>query len=71
MDDVTDSPQITDNPGASRFELTVDGHLAELQYRRRGDRLVLLHTEVPAELEGRGIGGSLVAARWSVPSGKA
>jgi predicted GNAT family acetyltransferase len=62
MDDVTGSPQITDNPEASRFELTVDGHLAELQYRRRGDRLVILHTEVPAELEGRGIGGFLVAA---------
>ena len=62
MDDVTGSPQITDNPEASRFEITSGGHLAELRYRRRADRLVLLHTEVPAELEGHGIGGSLVAA---------
>ena len=62
MDDVTGSPEITDNPGASRFETTTGGHLAELRYRRRAGRLVLLHTEVPAELEGHGIGGSLVAA---------
>lgn len=62
MDDLTGSPRITDNPEASRFELTTGGHVAELQYRRRADRLVILHTEVPAELEGQGIGGSLVAA---------
>jgi uncharacterized protein len=58
---VTDSFQITDNPAASRFELTADGKLAELQYRLRGNRLVLIHTGVPSELGGRGIGGALVA----------
>jgi uncharacterized protein len=62
MDGVPDSSPITDNTEASRFEIVADGHVAELLYRRRGDRLVLLHTEVPVELEGRGIGGSLVAA---------
>ena len=36
--------------------------MAELAYRRDGDRLVLVHTGVPAELEGRGLGGVLVAA---------
>ena len=59
---MTDDGQITDNPEASRFELRADGHLAELSYRRRGDRLVLIHTEVPPELEGRGLGGALVRA---------
>src|SRR5487761_1090814 len=59
---MTDASQITDNPGASRFELTIDGQLAELGYRLRGNRLVLLHTGVPAELEGRGLGGALVTA---------
>src|SRR5260370_34773140 len=52
----------SDNTGASRFELREDGRLAELVYRARGDRLVLVHTEVPVELEGRGIGGRLVTA---------
>jgi uncharacterized protein len=35
---------------------------AELIYHRRGNRLALIHTEVPPELEGRGIGGKLVTA---------
>jgi predicted GNAT family acetyltransferase len=59
---VSSGPQIVDNVEASRFEATVDGHLAELVYRREGDRLVLVHTGVPDELEGHGIGGQLVEA---------
>jgi|SRR5580700_4204660 uncharacterized protein len=59
---VSKSPDAIDNAERSRFELYTDGELAELVYRRRGDRLVLIHTEVPPELEGRGIGGRLVTA---------
>jgi uncharacterized protein len=53
---------VTDNQAESRFEVTMEGRLAELVYHRRGDRLVLIHTEVPVELEGHGIGGRLVSA---------
>jgi predicted GNAT family acetyltransferase len=59
---VNDSADVVDNTDASRFELPEDGWLAELIYHIRGDRLVLIHTEVPVELEGRGIGGRLVTA---------
>jgi uncharacterized protein len=59
---VSDSADVIDNTDASRFELRADGWLAELVYRVRGDRLVLVHTEVPFELEGRGIGGRLATA---------
>ena len=59
---VSDSADVIDNTDASRFELRADGRLAELVYRIRGGRLVLVHTEVPVELEGRGIGGRLVTA---------
>jgi len=59
---VSDSAEVIDNADASRFELREDGWLAELVYRVRGGRLVLIHTEVPLELEGRGIGGRLVTA---------
>jgi uncharacterized protein len=59
---VSDSAVVIDNTDASRFELRADGWLAELVYRIRGDRLVLVHTEVPVELEGRGLGGRLVTA---------
>ena len=57
-----EAPQITDDQAASRFELDTDGYIAELIYRRNGKRLVLIHTGVPPELEGQGIGGQLVAA---------
>jgi RimJ/RimL family protein N-acetyltransferase/predicted GNAT family acetyltransferase len=53
---------VTDNTTAARFEVWVDGHLAELAYRRNGQRLVLIHTEVPAALTGHGLGGRLVMA---------
>jgi uncharacterized protein len=59
---VNDIPQVTDNPAESRFELRADGQLAYLEYRLNGKRLVLIHTETPVALEGRGYGGKLVAA---------
>jgi hypothetical protein len=59
---VSDAPQITDNQADLRFDLEADGHVAVLTYRRNGKRLVLIHTEVPTELEGHGFGGRLVSA---------
>ena len=55
-------PAVTDNPGRQRFEAPVDGLLAYLSYRRHGKRLVLIHTDVPDEASGRGLGGTLVTA---------
>jgi uncharacterized protein len=57
-----DVPTVVDHPQEQRFVLTQDGVVAELVYRRRGDRLILIHTEVPPELGGRGLGGLLVRA---------
>jgi len=59
---MTDISQITNNEAAHRFEVTIDGHLGELRYRRDGDRLVLTHTEVADALEGQGVGSALVRA---------
>jgi uncharacterized protein len=59
---MTDAPAATDNKEKSRFEIYGNGELAELVYRRRADRLVLVHTEVPEALAGRGVGGQLVQA---------
>jgi len=59
---MADVPVVVDNEAESRFEVSIDGHVAELVYRRHGDRLVLAHTGVPDELEGRGVGGMLVNA---------
>ena len=54
--------EVVNNETARRFELTVDGHTGFLQYAANGDRIELLHTEVPPELGGRGIGGILAKA---------
>jgi len=53
---------VRDDTGASRFVLEADGVEAELQYRKRAGQLILIHTEVPEALGGRGIGGRLVHA---------
>jgi uncharacterized protein len=50
---------VIDNPGQNRFELAVGEALAVAYYRLEGDRIVLLHTEVPGELSGQGIGSRL------------
>ena len=55
-------PDVIDNPSESRFEVTVDGHLAQLVYERHENQLVLIHTEVPEELGGQGLGAELVKA---------
>jgi uncharacterized protein len=62
MAGMTQPAEVTDNSAQTRFELRIGDALAELIYRRRADRLVLVHTEVPDELGGRGIGGQLVQA---------
>jgi uncharacterized protein len=62
MAPMSDAPQVTDDQPQSRFELRIGDSLAELKYHRNGKRLALIHTEVPAELEGHGIGGRLVMA---------
>ncbi len=48
------------NESESRFQTSIDGQLALLQYRLSGDVITFVHTEVPSELEGRGVGGELV-----------
>jgi predicted GNAT family acetyltransferase len=54
--------EVVDNTAKGRFELSRDGHTAELIYTVTGDRMVLHHTEVPKALGGMGVGGELVQA---------
>jgi predicted GNAT family acetyltransferase len=62
MDRMIDSARVTHDPVRSRFEYRAGGSVAELVYRRRGERMVLLHTGVPGALESHGVGGQLVRA---------
>lgn len=42
-----------------RFEIEQDGEVAYLEYSMSGNVLVLLHTEVPPHLRGKGLASSL------------
>jgi predicted GNAT family acetyltransferase len=55
-------PEVRLNAAASRFELRINGQTAVLEYTLRDDTITLVHTEVPAELEGRGFGSQLARA---------
>lgn len=55
--------EVTDNPDAKRYEITVGGRLAGFaDYRRLSGRLVFTHTEIGDGFEGQGLGGRLVGA---------
>jgi uncharacterized protein len=54
------SNEVRDNKEQHRFELALDGRTAFTQYSLDPGRITLMHTEVPKELEGHGIGSELV-----------
>ncbi len=54
--------QITHNAAASRFEITVDGHLCVADYQLHDGVMTMTHTLVPPVLEGRGIAAALAGA---------
>ena len=54
--------QVVDNPEEGRFEAVVDGAVAGFAYyRERPGSIVITHTEVGDEWEGKGIGSALIA----------
>jgi uncharacterized protein len=51
---------VVNNPAEQRYELTVNGHLAATYYKISDGVITFIHTEVPPELGGRGIGSQLI-----------
>ena len=55
--------QVTDNPEAGRFEMTLDGEpVGFLRYQPSSGRVVLEYVEIDPRFEGRGLGGELTKA---------
>ncbi len=52
--------EVVNNEAESRFELAIDGGTAIAAYERDSDVLTFMHTHVPADLEGRGVGTTLI-----------
>jgi predicted GNAT family acetyltransferase len=57
-----DANSVKHNIAEGQFEITQEDQTALLQYRRSGDSMRLIHTEVPEPLRGRGLANQLARA---------
>lgn len=51
--------EVRDNTEKHQFELEVDGYMALAVYQLKPGVITFVHTEVPKELGGRGVGSKL------------
>ena len=52
---------LIDNEARKQYEIHVDNYIPRIEYiKAKGDKIYLTHTEVPPQLEGKGIGNALV-----------
>lgn len=58
--------QINDNVEMHRFEMPVGDELAVSYYSTEGNRTTLLHTEVPPQLSGQGVGSQLAQGVFEI-----
>ena len=56
------SADVVHLPEQSRFEVAGEGQPAVLVYEQSGGEVALLHTVVPVEMEGHGVGSRLAEA---------
>ena len=52
--------QLIDNEEAKQYEFHVEDTIPRIEYIKAQNNIYLTHTEVPKELEGKGIGSALV-----------
>jgi predicted GNAT family acetyltransferase len=52
---------VVHNTAAKRFEISLDGQVAFSKYLLAGEKIIIEHTEVPIELEGKGIASRIVS----------
>ena len=51
---------VVNNKAQHRYELTAEGHLAATYYELSDGVITFVHTEVPPELGGKGVGSRLI-----------
>jgi predicted GNAT family acetyltransferase len=56
------APNVVQNTADARFELVVNGQTAHLDYQIAGDRIRLVHIEVPPEIRGHRYSDDLARA---------
>lgn len=55
MSDEFENLTIKNNEAEQRYEAEIGGHLAVIEYEQGPERILIMHTEVPKELEGHGV----------------
>jgi uncharacterized protein len=60
MPEADNVSEIFNNTSKHRYELAVDGHVAATYYKIADGVITFVHTEVPPELGGKGIGSKLI-----------
>jgi len=55
-------PDVRHEPAAHRFVAEVEGGVAQLEYQQREGAVAFVHTFVPEEARGQGVGEALVKA---------
>jgi predicted GNAT family acetyltransferase len=60
MPEADNFSEVVNNTSKHRYELAVDGHIAASYYKIADGIITFIHTEVPPELGGRGIGSKLI-----------
>lgn len=60
-----ENTELINNEAIHNFELFVDGERAFIDYRTKGDKLYLVHTEVPENLQGKGIAEAIVSKTFA------
>ena len=55
-----DEQKLKVNVESHRLELELEGGVAFIEYKLSQDKLFLIHTEVPAALEGKGVASAIV-----------
>lgn len=56
------TPKLIDNEESNRYEFQLENSTAFIQYKKTKSNIYLIHTEVPQELWGQGVGSAIVLA---------
>jgi uncharacterized protein len=60
MSEADKTSDVVNNPSQHRYQLNVDGYTAATYYKTGDGVITFVHTEVPPELGGKGIGSKLI-----------
>jgi hypothetical protein len=59
--------EFANNNSRNRYEMTVDGAVAFINYQMKDGAVALTHTEVPESLSGQGVGSTEHSERYPRP----